>query len=52
MQFFLGNVLTGSCVGKDLVTDSNGALYDGIEQLRAVEFQIEDIEVEASVDGA
>ena len=52
MQFLFGNVLTGSCVRKDLVTDCNGPLYDGLKQLGAVEFHIENIEVEASVDSA
>ena len=51
MQFFLWNILTSSSVGKNLVTDCNGTLNAGLEQFCAIEFHVEDIEVEASVDG-
>lgn len=51
-QFLLGQVLAGAEVRKDPLTDRNGPFNNLLDEGGAVELEVEDVEVESSVDGA
>lgn len=52
MEFIFRNVFTSSLISKDLVTDRNWSLDAGFKQFCAVEFHVQHIEVETSIDSS